>query len=84
MLEKLQTLIYPPKCGICGKLNQKYLCGRCERQMKNYEICEIKENRNPYISFDEQISIFSYKSLIRDKILSYKENKKEDIIKVCL
>ena len=72
MLETIQKLIYPPKCGICGKLDSKYLCRRCEKQMKKYAIYEIIENRNPYISFDEQISIFSYKSLIRDKILSYK------------
>lgn len=26
MLEKLQNLIYPQKCGICGKLDENSLC----------------------------------------------------------
>ncbi len=72
MLELIQNVIYPPKCGICGKLNSKYLCRKCKKKLERYAICEILENRNPYILFDEQISIFSYKSLIRNEILSYK------------
>ena len=72
MLETIKNLIYPPKCGICGKLNKKYLCRECKKKLERYAICEILENRNPYIFFDEQISIFSYKSLIRNEILSFK------------
>ncbi len=72
MLEAIQNLIYTPKCGICGKLNKKYLCRECKKQLETYAIWEIVENKNPYILFDEQISIFSYKALIRSEILSYK------------
>ncbi len=81
MLETIQNLIYPPKCGICGKLNTNYLCRRCEKQLENQAIWEITQNKNPYIYFDERIAIFSYNSLIRNKILEYKFHEKSYLYK---
>ena len=28
----LLNLIYPPKCGICGKLNENFLCNKCYKR----------------------------------------------------
>ena len=64
MLEKLQNLIYPQKCGICGKA-----------------ICEIEENKNPYMDFCELISIFQYDGIVRERILDYKFNEKSYLYK---
>ena len=31
----LLNLIYPPKCGICGKLNENFLCNKCYKILEN-------------------------------------------------
>ncbi len=80
-LEKVTNIIFPPKCGICGKINDKYLCKKCEKKLENEAIWQIEENKNPYIYYKETISIFSYKNLIREKILSYKFNEKSYLYK---
>ena len=32
--ENLESLIFPPMCGICGKLNENYLCGKCNLELQ--------------------------------------------------
>ena len=81
MLEQILNLIYPPKCGICGKLNQEYLCKKCQKMLENEAIWEIKTNQNPYIYFEELISIFPYENIIRDQIIDYKFNEKSYLYK---
>lgn len=81
MLEQILNLIYPPKCGICGKLDQNYLCSKCKKILENEAIWQIKENKNPYIYFKELISIFPYENIIRETILDYKFNEKSYLYK---
>ena len=81
MLEQILNLIYPPKCGICGKLNQEYLCKKCQKMLENEAIWEIKTNQNPYIYFEELISIFPYENIIREQIIDYKFNEKSYLYK---
>lgn len=76
MLEQITQIIYPPKCGICGKLNLKYLCERCKKILENESIWEFVENKNPYIFYNERISIFKYGNINRESILDYKFNEK--------
>ena len=57
MLEKIQNLIYPQKCGICGKLDKGYLCGKCKKILEGEAIWSIEKNQNPYVDFNELISI---------------------------
>ena len=38
---KILNLIYPPKCGICGKLNQDFLCKKCEKILDSQAIFQI-------------------------------------------
>ena len=76
--EKLQKLIFPPVCGICGKLDENYLCGKCNLDLQRQSEFQI----NGYVTeigfkrkhFDEHIYFFQYEGLIRDQIIKYKFN----------
>ena len=35
--EKIINLIYPQTCGICGKINHKAICPKCNIQLKKQE-----------------------------------------------
>ncbi len=76
--EIFQKLIFPPVCGICGKLNNNYLCNKCnfelqkEAQLKiDTYVTEIGFQRK---HFDEHIYFFRYQGLIRQQIINYKFN----------
>ena len=51
MLEKIQNLIYPQKCGICGKLDEKYLCKKCEKILEGEAIWSIREKSESICGF---------------------------------
>ena len=78
--DNLEKLIFPPVCGICGKLNENYLCSRCNLdlqkesgfQIENY----ITETGFQRKKFDEHIYFFQYQGLIREQIINYKFNDK--------
>ena len=67
-------LIYPPVCGICNRINKKYLCKKCEIKLKPYEIYSINKEKNKY--FDYRIDILKYEKLVRNCIIDYKFNEK--------
>ena len=72
--------MFPPACGICGKLNANYLCRGCNLELKK----EANFQVDSYISksgfkrkyFDEHIYFFKYQGLIRKQIINYKFNDK--------
>src|SRR5574344_2076428 len=63
IFEKILNLIYPPKCGICGKIGS-YLCKECFIKLEKYE---IKNNE-----YDDIYFIYRYENIIRDLIIKYK------------
>lgn len=86
-------LIYPPKCGICGKLNDNFLCNKCYLKLKNdskftieenkkeekeKEYKEDKTNRNEY---NRLLYMFKYEGMIRNIILKYKFQDKSYLYK---
>ena len=79
--EKILNLIYPPMCGMCGKINQKSLCKKCEinlnKQSENQIIKEGTEIEDKY--FNELMYIFRYEGKIRKKIIDYKFKEKSYI-----
>ena len=75
----LLEIIYPPVCGICGKINKKHLCVKCANRIKKYEINTIERVNNKY--FDYQIKILKYENEIRNKIIDYKFNEKPYLYK---
>ena len=82
MLDIILDLIYPPVCGLCGKINSKSLCKKCEIKLNNQAVFEIdnySQNLNKY--FDEHLYMFMYDGLIRSLILKYKFNDKPYLYK---
>ena len=82
MLDFVLNFLFPPVCGICGKLDRNWLCFRCKKRLDKYEkFNQIrgKENinilfnfQNEKIYFDEFLYCFEYKNLVRNLLLKYK------------
>ena len=75
------NFIYPPVCGIFGKLNNEFLCGKCEKMLKNQSKFEIIENKYNSNFYDNHLYIFQYQGIIRKTILDYKFNEKAYLYK---
>ncbi len=75
-IERLLDLVYPPKCGICGKLNPDFLCNKCKKILETETVFGvdkyIKNNKENNKYFDEHLYIFLYQGIIRRIILKYK------------
>ena len=69
-IEKLINLVYPPTCGICGKLNSDFLCKKCEKILETEAIYGVDKTLDKY--FNEHLYIFLYQGIIRRIILKYK------------
>ena len=71
-LKKALDFIFPPICGICGKIAKCYLCTNCKQNLINSKIFLNQSNsyQNKYIN--EHFYMFSYEGIIREKILQYK------------
>lgn len=65
-------------CGICGKLNENYLCAKCNIELqKSAEFMldsYMTDNGFKRKHFDEHIYFFQYRGLIRTEIINYKFN----------
>jgi len=75
LLDKILDLIYPPVCGICGKLDENSLCKKCEINLNSQAKFEIDDYTGEKdVFYDEHLYIFPYESIIRKVILKYKFN----------
>ena len=79
MIETLLNYIFPPVCGICGKIDKNYLCNKCKNKLKNIELYNIENYSGTTSFFDEHIYMFQYTGYIRDAILNYKFQDKSYI-----
>ena len=74
--------IFPPSCGVCGKLGKDYLCEKCEKELRKYEIDLeqdlVEEDSDKII---RKLHIFKYKELIRKLIIQYKFDDKSHLYK---
>ena len=85
--EKILNQIYPQTCGICGKIDTKSICSKCNLELKKQaeirilqkEYIEEKSEKEKY--FQELMYIFKYEGQIRQLILDYKFNEKSYIYK---
>lgn len=78
MLNFVLDLLFPPKCGFCGKINSEYLCKKCEIKLQNLKATkEINKIKNQEYTY--HIYAYSYKEAIRSKIIDYKFNDKPEI-----
>jgi len=81
ILEKILELIYPPTCGICGKLNQEYLCNKCKKILEKQAKFEIENKQDSEIYFQEHLYIFQYQGIIRNILINYKFKSKSYLYK---
>lgn len=82
MLDFVLNFLFPPVCGICGKLDKNWICPKCRKRLEKYEKFELIKSKKiinnlfnfqeEKIYFDEFLYCFEYKSLIRNLILKYK------------
>ena len=75
------NLIYPPKCGICGKLNKEFLCNKCYKRLESEAKYKKKKNNELENEFFEHIYFFKYEGFIRRIILEYKFQDKSYLYK---
>ena len=72
-------MIYPPVCGICGKINENFLCIKCR---KNINECEkINKESVQNMEFEDLFYLFKYSGEIRKKIIEYKFLEKSYLYK---
>ncbi|MCI8637505.1 MAG: hypothetical protein HFJ36_06810, partial [Clostridia bacterium] len=76
ILEQILNLIYPPSCGICGKIDSNFLCIKCQKQLEKNAKFEIVQNTNTNYYFQQHLYIFEYQGIIRKAIIDYKFNEK--------
>ena len=74
IIENVLNFIFPPVCGICGKLAETYLCKECSMELTKVEVNCLEKYNNKF--FDSHFWIFKYEDEIRDKIIDYKFNNK--------
>lgn len=82
MLDFVLNFLFPPVCGICGKLDKNWICTKCKKRIEKYERFELVKTPKRIgeffrfleddIYFDELLYCFEYKNLIRKLILKYK------------
>ncbi len=70
LTKKLESIVFPPCCAICGKLNSKKCCKDCEKRINSQLNLNI-ENKAGYY-FERHMYLFKYKNEIRNLILDYK------------
>ena len=73
--------MYPPKCGICGKLNENFLCNKCYKILENDAKFNVEKFEKLKNEFDEHIYMFKYEGAIRRIILQYKFQEKSYLYK---
>ena len=61
---------FPPICGMCGEINENYICNNCYENIKKIKKCVINEYNNR--NFSKHLYIFKYEGIIRNKIIEYK------------
>lgn len=81
LLEAILSLTYPPKCGICGKLNRDFLCNKCYIKLKNDSKFTIEEDIDNDNEYNKLLYMFKYEGMIRNIILKYKFQEKSYLYK---
>ena len=74
-------MFFPQVCGICGKLNEKSLCKKCEKILLKEAKFGIEESTDESRNFYEHLYIFKYEGIIRKIILDYKFHEKAYLYK---
>ena len=68
--------IFPPVCGICGKIQQQYLCQKCFLKLMALAENKTIDNWETEMHFYQLLYIFKYEGMIRKIMLEYKFHEK--------
>lgn len=71
---------FSPICGMCGEINENYICNNCYENIKKIKKCVINEYNNR--NFSKHLYIFRYEGIIRNKIIEYKFEDKGYLYKM--
>lgn len=74
ILTRVLDFIFPPVCGLCGKVESRYICDKCNKIIESITLNKIDTYNNMY--FSKHLYIFKYEDIIREKIIDYKFNNK--------
>lgn len=77
--EKISELVYPPVCGICGKIDKNYLCNECIDKINKIRYDNIEKYDG--FDFNKHYYVFKYEGIIREKLIDYKFNEKSYLYK---
>ena len=72
--EKILEIIFPTKCMICNKIEERGICKKCENNLKKDLLYKSYIKKDKY--FNKHIFIAKYQGIIRNKILDFKFNEK--------
>ena len=73
LIDTALDFIFPPSCGICGKLGEGHICNNCYKEIEKY----LYENNEKDIFY-----LLRYKDIIREKMIQYKFNEKPYLYKM--
>ena len=73
ILEKILDLIFPPKCGLCGKIGTD-ICDECYKKIQQYQ---LKFNYK-----SDKCFCYKYEEIIRKLLIDYKFNDKSYLYKM--
>jgi len=82
LCKKIENILFPTCCLICGKLTKEILCNKCKKEIYEKAIFKIEINNDKEKYFDKHIYIFKYKDKVRNLILDYKFNEKSYLYKI--
>lgn len=87
LYKKLEKIIFPECCLICGKMIDNIICENCLKNIEkqiNLKIINTKEkNITPNeLYFEKHIYLFNYENEIRKLIIDYKFNDKSYLYKI--
>ena len=61
-------LIYPPTCGICGKLSQEFLCKKCNKLLEQQAKFMVQRHEclgdEVEVNFEELLYVFKYEGIM--------------------
>lgn len=78
MLAFVLNLLFPPKCGFCGKIDKNFLCKKCEIELKEKRP-ESRIRKIEGEEFSYHAYAYYYKEEIRNKIIDYKFYDKPEL-----
>lgn len=73
---EILDFLFPPVCGVCGKLEKNWICEVCKKRLIKHERFKVCYKKEDDIYFDKLLFCYTYKGIIRKILLEYKFSNK--------